>query len=111
MNDAGVLKLDPFVVEEKRLPLRESDVLTAKGRLELARKLFPGLGLGNDKVALGMLDEQYAIMRRHEISELDDLLHTAGDKPPPAIKKSMDQARTRNNEWSSQEYTRFREPR
>lgn len=115
---SDALQLDPFIVHEEKFPeFKERDMLTPEGRLALAHKLNPGLkagplALGNKDVALEMLEEHFAQQRRDELVELKSVLSSGGVKPPPEIMRKIDQARTRNNEWSAQKPgTRFREPR
>ncbi len=117
-NDAtpGVLQLDPyFVQEDKVIVLRESDLLTPEGKLELAKKRQPGVNIDpvtglNNAVALEMLQEDYAAGRRQDIKALSDYLGEM-NRLPPDLKRKADEARTRNNEWSNQTGTPFRERR
>lgn len=115
---SAALQLDPFIVHEEKFPeFKERDMLTPEGRLALAHKLNPGLkagplSLGNKEVALEMLEEHFAQQRREELVELKSVLSSGGVKPPPEVLRKIDQARTRNNEWSAQKPgTPFREPR
>lgn len=112
------VQLDPFIVAEEKFPeFKERDMLTPEGRLALAHKLNPGLKagplpLGNKDVALEMLEEHFAQQRREELVELKSVLSSGGVKPPPEVLRKIDEARTRNNEWSAQKPgTPFREPR
>jgi len=114
---SDALQLDPFIVHEEKFPeFKERDMLTPEGRLALAHKLNPGLKagpipLGNNAVALEMLEEVFAQQRRDELVELKSVLSSGGVKPPPEVLRTIDEARMRNNEWSNQKGTRFREPR
>ncbi len=115
---SDALQLDPFIVQEEKFPeFKQRDMLTPEGRLALAHELNPGLKLGrlplrNNDVALGMLEEEFAQQRRNELVELKSVLSSGGVKPPPEVLRKIDEARTRNNEWSAQKPgTRFREPR
>lgn len=115
---SDALQLDPFIVNEEKFPeFKERDMLTPEGKLALAHKLNPGLkagplSLGNKDVALEMLEELFAQQRRDELVELKSVLSAGGVKPPPEVLRKIDEARTRNNEWSAQPPgTRYREPR
>ncbi len=115
---SDALQLDPFIVNEEKDPaFKARDMLTPEGRLALAHLLSPGLKLGrvrlgNDDVALGILEEELAAQRRHELVELKGVLSAGGVKPPPEVLRKIDEARMRNNEWAAQKPgTPFREPR
>ncbi len=84
-----IIRLSPYIVRERRpLELKERDVLTAKGRLDLALQRHPGLRLGslgpltNNRWAYAMLEEELALERRKEMLDLLSLLPDSPDKPP-----------------------------
>jgi hypothetical protein len=97
----AILRLPKYEVREKPIPqFKDSDLLTPKGRLELALKRHPGLKLGpfaflNNAVGLAMLEEERAAERGREKAELEgrmqeyDQLRAAEDSstPPKAVKK------------------------
>jgi hypothetical protein len=74
----NVLHLPTMRVEQlMKLPPDSTDWLTAKGRLDLARKKYPGTKIGNilglnDGWALARLEEQIAWERRSALLELGD---------------------------------------
>ena len=77
----GIIRLSPYVVRERRPPeLKERDLLTAKGKLDLALRRHPGLRLGafgplnNHAWAGAMIEEELALERRQEMLDLLSLL-------------------------------------
>lgn len=110
--------MDPFVVKEKKEPkFKERQLLTPEEKLALALRNNPGLKLGpiplgNNAVALELLEEEFARQRRAELAELSSVLNAAGKKAPPEVQRKIDEASTRKNDWLSQKPgTPFREPR
>jgi hypothetical protein len=84
----GIVRLPRYIVREPRVPaLSEYQVLTPKGKVELALKTYPGLRFGsfwifrNDGIALAMLEEDVAAERARELAELTSLLPTNGPSP------------------------------
>ncbi len=85
-----IIRLSPYVVRENPPPrFKERDLLTAKGRLDLALRRHPGLRLGafgplnNHAWAGAMLAEEFALERRQEMLDLLSLLPDGPGKPPP----------------------------
>ncbi len=117
VGSSDAVQLDPFVVQEEKFPeFKERSMLTPEGKRALAQKLNPGLKagalpLGNNAVALEMLEEVFAQQRRTELAELNSVLKAGDKKVPPELQRKIDEAATRNNEWSRQIGTPFREPR
>lgn len=75
-----IIRLPTFRVGEPKLPVPKSEleVLTPKGRVELAMARRPGLKFGplaflNQGVALAMLEEDLAVERRRQMAELMSL--------------------------------------
>ena len=73
----GVIRLPSFLVEESKLRApSERDMLTPKGRLDLALKRRPGLRIGalgplkNTFWAKALLDEDFAAERSAEANEI-----------------------------------------
>jgi hypothetical protein len=71
-----LVRMAPYVITQPRMKLPEpAQVLTPKGKLEVARQKQPGLrflsfwGL-NDKVALAMYEEDLALQRKREMADL-----------------------------------------
>ncbi len=117
-DGSEALQLDPFVVNEEKEPkFKERELLTPRERLELAHRLNPGLKfgrlpLGNDAVALEMLEAELEKQRREELKELESVLKVGGVKPPPEVQRKIDEALTRDNGWLNQPVgTRYREIR
>lgn len=80
----GIIRLPRYIVQEPREHLPSPyQAMTPKAKLELARKLSPGLAIGslpflnNDGVALEILEENMRVARAHEAS---DLLSLSGGK-------------------------------
>jgi hypothetical protein len=73
-----IIRLPAYEVIEPKIhvPQREREMLTPKGRLELAYKRHPGLRVGaigplkNDFWANALLDEEFAAERSAEINDL-----------------------------------------
>lgn len=115
---SAALQLDPFIVHEEKFPeFKERDMLTPEGKRALAQKLNPGLRagplpLGNNALALEMLEEHFDQQRRGELAELKGVLSSGGAKPPPEVQRKIDEAMTRRADWLNQKPgTPFREPR
>ncbi|HVU36053.1 MAG TPA: hypothetical protein VHE61_21610 [Opitutaceae bacterium] len=76
----GIIRLPRYVVAAPKLPpLSQYQMLTPKGKLDLAMKMFPGLhlgpfSLGNNQVALDMLADDAAAERRRQMGDLLGLL-------------------------------------
>lgn len=87
----GIVRLPAYMVREPKMPaLSEAQVLTPRGRAELAYKAFPGLRFGNiwifrnDAIANAMLEEELMTERSREIADLMSLLpanQPASDTP------------------------------
>ncbi len=85
----GIIRLPRYLVQESRIPVpTERDVLTEKGRLELALKRHPGLRLGafgplnNNVWATALLEEEWGIERQQAMFDLLSLL-PGKDRPRP----------------------------
>lgn len=77
----GIVRLPAYLVREPKMPaLSEAQVLTPRGRVDLAYKAFPGLRFGNiwflrnDAIANAMLEEELMAARAREIADLMSLL-------------------------------------
>lgn len=117
-SSPDAVKMDPFVVSEGKEPkLKERHLLTPEEKLALALRNNPGLKLGrvplgNNAVAVELLEEEFARQRRGELAELSSVLNAAGKKAPPEVQRKIDEASMRKNDWLSQKPgTPFREPR
>jgi len=77
--EEGVLLLpEHFVTDEKIRQIPEYDMLTVKGKIDLALKRHPGLKLGafaglNAGIGLAMLAEEEAIQKRQRAAALVEL--------------------------------------
>ena len=75
LRDA-IIQLPRYEVRDRKLPVfRERELLTAKGRVALAYERHPGLRVGplsslNAKWGLAMLEEEQALERAAELTEL-----------------------------------------
>ena len=77
----GIVRLPAYLVREPKMPaLSEAQVLTPRGRVDLAYKAFPELRVGNlwifrnDAIANAMLEEELMTERAREIADLMSLL-------------------------------------
>jgi hypothetical protein len=93
-----IIRLPDYIVRDaKTPPPKEREVLTPRGRLELARKRHPGLKLGNlwglnDGWALAMLAEQERLDRKREFEDLADLGGSTGPTAQARLKREVQQA-------------------
>lgn len=117
-GDAGdVLMLDPYVVEEGKLPqMKEREMLTPAGKLAEARRRQPGLRLGaipllNDGLALQMLEDDFARERREEEKDLRGLMKIEGRDVPADVKKQIDAGAAQRKGWIDERGTPFRPPK
>ncbi len=117
-SSSDALVLDPFVVNEDKEPkLKDRQLLTPQEKLALALKNNPALKLGpiplgNNAVALELLEDEFARQRRVELAELGSVLNAGGKKAPPEVQRKIDEASMRKNDWLNQvPGTPFREPR
>lgn len=87
----GIVRLPAYLVRQPKMPaLSEAQVLTPKGRVDLAYQAFPGLRFGsfwifrNDGIATAMLEEELMAERARQIADLMTLLpanRPEGDSP------------------------------
>ena len=112
-DSSDAIKLTPYVVQEDRLPeFKEREILTPKGKLELARRRYPGLiGPFSDKAALAMLEEDFALERRKELGELQGLAELSGVKPSGQLKRQIDESAMRPSGLSIPFGEPFRPPK
>jgi hypothetical protein len=75
-----IIRLDPYQVLEAKPPaFKEREILTPRGRLDVALKRYPGLKFGNLWIfnnyglALAMYEEDLALERAKELMELSSL--------------------------------------
>ena len=97
-----ILRLPSYIVrEEKPILFKERELLTPKGRLDLALRKHPGMRFGsfwifrNDGWALAMLAEEERLERQREMSDLLSLLTVADQKQ---MKPKVDEAFMRHIE-------------
>jgi hypothetical protein len=87
---SDAVKLQPYVVREDKLPkMKEREMLTGKGMLELAHRLHPGALTDSD--AMILLGEDFARERRKELIEYKGLLELGGAKLDPDLKRKLDE--------------------
>jgi hypothetical protein len=101
----GIIRLPSFIVGELKLRVpAEQDVLTPKGRLDLALKRQPGLKFGplaylNDPIALDMLAEEERLDRLAKIGELSGFLSFAQQPPTDGTRRLIQQTYLRTSDW------------
>jgi hypothetical protein len=111
-DSSDAVQLKPYVVQEDRLPeFKERDMLTLKGKLELARRRYPGLGPLNNALALQMLEEDFAKERREELADLRRTLDIGGVKLSPDVKSKVEDAALRPSNLSIPFGEPFRPPK
>jgi hypothetical protein len=83
----AIVRLPNYVVqEEKPATFKEREILTFEGRLALAYQRQPGLklgsllSLGNESVALAMLEEDHRLERKAEMENLSGVLTNSIDR-------------------------------
>lgn len=97
VEQPGVVRLQRYVVRERRLPdFKDRDLLTIKGKAALARRRYPAAG----SAALALLEEDFAIERRKEAAEYSELVAVAGTELPSEVKRLMKDATLRRNEFT-----------
>jgi hypothetical protein len=76
-----------YIVQEPRAPaFKPRELLTPRGKIELAYKRHPGLWFGslpffsNAGIGLSMLEEEFRLERRQEMLDLLSLLPTNAQK-------------------------------
>jgi hypothetical protein len=95
----GVMQLAPYIVREKREPnFKEREILTPKGKLDLARRRYPMM---TKRAALERLEDDFARERMKEMGELNGLLQIGGEKPSPATKRKIEDAMRPAREFPS----------
>lgn len=101
----GVVHLPDYVVQGDKVPaFSHYDLLTPKGRLDLAYQLNPGLKVGpwnhlNNRYAKAMLEEERRVQRMRAGEEL---IHNAVAKDPKRskeLKRLWYDAYVRSREW------------
>jgi hypothetical protein len=107
------VQLKPYVVQEDRLPeFKERELLTPKGKLELARRRYPGVvGPLSDATAIQLLEDDFARERRQEAADLKGLLEIGGTKLPPELKRNIDAGALRPSGFSPEFDAPFRPPK
>jgi hypothetical protein len=76
-----VVQLKPYVVEEVRVPhFKAHELLTSKGKLELARKRYPGLGSFGDGASLLRLEQDLHLEYLRDLEDMAALLELDGRK-------------------------------
>jgi hypothetical protein len=85
--DKDVFRLPAYIVQEPKLPaFKERELLTPKGKIDLALKRHPGLRFGslpffsNNGIGLAMLEEEFRLERLHEMADLMTLLPASSQK-------------------------------
>lgn len=102
----GIIRLPQVMVQEQKLPtLKDRELLTLYGKLDLAYKRHPGLHFGssvlpsNNGVALVMLEEERRLERMSEMSEIIGLYQYSDPKTGAALKTQSTTIFLRSGEW------------
>lgn len=106
----GIIRLPPHVVHERKMPiLKERDILTPQGKLELALKRHPGLRLripflpflNNNGIAMAMIEEEFRLERIAEMNDLVGMMSITDPAGGNAVKKGAARGFLRSNDWIS----------
>ncbi|HEX2855802.1 MAG TPA: hypothetical protein VHO24_21375 [Opitutaceae bacterium] len=104
----GIIRLPPHIVRELKIPaFKERELLTPKGKLELAYKRHPGLRFGNlpffsnNAIAMFMLEEEYRLERIAEMSDLVGMMSLTDPASAKVLKAGAARGFLRSNEWIS----------
>lgn len=112
VDSSGAVQLKPYIVREDRVPeFKQRDMLTDKGKIALARQRYPGLAFTSDAAALSWMQEQFALERRKEAADLKGLLEIGTSKPPPDVKRKIDETLMQPSELTFRIGEPFRQPR
>ncbi|MEO7412872.1 MAG: hypothetical protein ABIZ81_05905 [Opitutaceae bacterium] len=102
----GIIRLPQVMVQEQKLPqMKERELLTPQGKLDLAYKRHPGLRFGslpffsNNGIALVMLAEEERLERLAEMTELAGLYRYSDPKTGAAVQVLTNQTSLRPKEW------------
>jgi len=107
-NSPDVLQLPKMTVRTRRVLRMEGyEFLSPKGRVEMARKMFPGLGFGplsslNNGIAMAMLQEEIDLENREALSDLAKRTSLVNSPGTRATDREMEKAVVRPNaDWAS----------
>jgi hypothetical protein len=82
-----IIRLPSYLVQEDKPPVfKERELLTPRGKLALGLKRYPGLKFGNiwflrnDGWALAMLEEDFALERKAEMTNLVSLISSPTER-------------------------------
>lgn len=99
-----IIRLPRHVVQDRRDPvIKDREILTPKGKLELALKRYPGLRFGslpflsNNGIAMLLLEEDLRLERKTEMEDLVELYHYSDPKKGAAMKTEVYRAFTRTD--------------
>lgn len=102
----GTLNLPKVTVEAKSRPrIREYDMLTPKGRMELALKRYPGVRIGNlfglnSGIALALLKEEVEAEKRRELRATVENIIRVDDVGGRELRRLMQNAIAHpNTDW------------
>jgi hypothetical protein len=115
--DESVVMLDPFFVDEEKLPeFPERRMLTPQGHLDRHYKREPGLklgklSLGNDIVARERNAIELAYERAAELKDLLGVSSAAQEAPSKEVRRKVDETRSRATEDPRSSGGPFRERR
>ena len=103
----GIVRLPSYIVQEPKMrDLKERELLTPKGRLDLALKRYPGLRFNplfflgsNNGIALAMLEEEERLERMKEMADLMDLFRYSETPVSDDVKRNAQQTFIRSDGW------------
>ena len=97
----GIVRLPNYVVREPKVPvLKERELLTRQGRLELAYKRHPGLRLfGNSGLALALLREEERLEDMAELKEAARMVSSHDKTAGAAIQREVDKTFQRSDDY------------
>jgi hypothetical protein len=102
----GIIRLPQHIVREQRLPnFKDREILTPTGKLELAYKRYPGLRFGslpflsNNRVAMGMLEDEFRLERMAEMNDLLGLTRISNPNGANSLRKGAAPGFLRSGEW------------
>ena len=106
----GIIRLPAYLVREPKMrELKQRELLTPKGKLDLALKRHPGLRFNplfflgsNDGIARAMLEEEDRLERLAEMADLLSLMRYSDTPMDPDTKRNVQQSFIRPSDFGWQ---------
>ncbi|MEO6569089.1 MAG: hypothetical protein ABIO94_10045 [Opitutaceae bacterium] len=102
----GIIRLPQVMVQEQKVPvMKERELLTPEGKLDLAYKRNPGLRIGslpffsNNAIALAMLEEELRLERIAEATDMAGLYRYSDPGTGAAVNALAIPLFMRSSEW------------